>query len=54
VPIPRKMEIGNPGKILFLDNPDIVIPVPIIIAIAVKNITIILFVCISALDVSIL
>jgi len=54
VPIPRKIEIGNPGKILFLFNPMIVIPVPIMIATEVKIITIILFVWTRALDVSIL
>ena len=42
--IPRKIDIGNPGNNLFLFNPKIVIPVPIIIAIAVKIITSILFV----------
>jgi len=40
VPIPRNMEIGRPGKILLCFNPEIVIPVPIIIAIEVNIITI--------------
>lgn len=40
IPIPKKIEIGSPGKSLFRFNPEIVIPVPIIIAKEVKNITI--------------
>ena len=43
VAIPKKIEIGSPGKTLFRFRPEIVIPVPIIIAIAVKIMTKIFF-----------
>ena len=39
VPIPRKIEIGKPGRILLCFKPDIVMPVPIIMAIDVRIIT---------------
>lgn len=52
--MPRKIDIGKPGKILLRFNPEMVIPVPIIIANAVKIITIRLLVCTRALEVSIL
>jgi len=46
------MEIGSPGKTLFFFNLDIVIPVPIMIATAVRAAIIILFVNRSTLEVS--
>lgn len=52
--MPRNMDIGSPGNTLFRFKPEIVIPVPMIIAIAVNIITRILFVWTNALDVNIL
>ena len=54
VPIPKKMEIGSPGNTLFRFNPDIVIPVPNIIAIEHKIMTIMLFERIRELEVKML
>ena len=54
VAIPRKIEMGSPGKILFRLSPEMVIPVPMIIAIAVKTMVNKLFERIRALEVSML
>jgi hypothetical protein len=48
------MEMGSPGKILFLFKPEIVIPVPTTTATAVKTMTVINWVWIRALVVNML